>query len=115
MRPTNAFPKADTPEGRDYQDKLVDAQMRQTVLRQWLRDEVSNWSDQEIQAYIDDETKPAIRRNFLRVVVKTEKERYQLQLMEQLDGKARQEIEHSLATPVPVQLEMFGESPKEPQ
>ena len=114
MRPTNAFPKADTPEGRDYQDKLVDAQMRQTVLRQWLRDEVSGWSDQEIQDYINDETKPFIRRNFLKVVVTSIKDKTQMELMSQLDGKPKQEIETTLSTATPISLEMFGDSaPKE--
>lgn len=109
-RPTNAFPKADTEEGRNYQDKLVDAQMRQTVLRQWLRDEVSAWSDEEIQAYINDETKPFIRRNFLSTVVKSKKDSTQIKLMEQLDGKAKQEIETTLSTATPISLEMFGDS-----
>ena len=107
MRPTNAFPKADTPEGRDYQDKLVDAQMRQTVLRQWLRDEVSGWSDQEIQDYINDETKPFIRRNFLKVVVTSTKDKTQMELMSQLDGKPKQEIETTLSTATPISGKRF--------
>ena len=109
-RPTTAFPTLDTEEGRNFQDKLVDARMRQTVLRQWLRDEVSNWSDQEIQDYINDETKPFIRRNFLSTVVKSKKDSTQIKLMEQLDGKAKQEIETTLSTATPISLEMFGDS-----
>jgi hypothetical protein len=88
--------------------------MRNTVLRQWLRDEVSNWSNEEVQAYIADETKPAIRRNFLEIVFNSRKEKTQLQLMEQLDGKPKQEIETTLSTATPISLEMFGDSaPKE--
>lgn len=112
--PTFRFPKSDTEEGRDFQDKAIDAKMRNTVLRQWLRDEVSNWSDDEVQAYIADETKPAIRRNFLEIVFNSKKEKTQLQLMEQLDGKPKQEIETTLSTATPISLEMFGDSaPKE--
>ena len=109
-RPTTAFPTLDTEEGRNFQDKLVDARMRQTVLRQWLRDEVSTWSNEEVQAYIADETKPAIRRNFLEIVFNSKKEKTQLQLMEQLDGKPKQEIETSISTATPISLEMFGDS-----
>ena len=108
--PSFRFPKTDTEEGRDFQDKAIDAKMRQTVLRQWLRDEVSNWSDQEIQDYINDETKPFIRRNFLSTVVKSKKDSTQIKLMEQLDGKAKQEIETTLSTATPISLEMFGDS-----
>lgn len=113
-RPTTAFPTLDTEEGRNFQDKLIDARMRQTVLRQWLRDEVSGWSDQEIQDYINDETKPFIRRNFLKVVVTSTKDKTQMELMSQLDGKPKQEIETTLSTATPISLEMFGDSaPKE--
>lgn len=112
--PTFRFPKSDTEEGRDFHDKRADTRMRNTVLRQWLRDEVSNWSDEEVQAYIADETKPAIRRNFLEIVFNSKKEKTQLQLMEQLDGKPKQEIETTLSTATPISLEMFGDSaPKE--
>ena len=108
--PSFRFPKTDTEEGRDFQDKAIDAKMRQTVLRQWLRDEVSTWSNEEVQAYIADETKPAIRRNFLEIVFNSKKEKTQLQLMEQLDGKPKQEIETSISTATPISLEMFGDS-----
>ena len=110
-RPTTAFPTLDTEEGRNFQDKLVDARMRQTVLRQWLRDEVSNWSDQEIQDYINDESKPFIRRNFLKVVVTSTKDKTQMELMSQLDGKPKIEVEQTIATQTPISLEIFGESP----
>lgn len=114
--PSFRIPKADTEEGRDFHDKRVDTRMRNTVLRQWLRDEVSNWSNEEVQAYIADETKPAIRRNFLEIVFNSKKEKTQLQLMEQLDGKPKQEIETTLSTATPISLEMFGDSaPKENQ
>lgn len=109
-RPTTAFPTLDTEEGRNFQDKLVDARMRQTVLRQWLRDEVSTWSKEQIQAYIDDETKPAIRRNFLEIVVNSKKEKTQMELMSQLDGKPKQEIETSISTATPISLEIFGDN-----
>lgn len=109
--PSFRFPKTDTEEGRDFQDKAIDAKMRQTVLRQWLRDEVSNWSDQEIQDYINDESKPFIRRNFLKVVVTSTKEKTQMELMSQLDGKPKIEVEQSITTQTPISLEIFGESP----
>ena len=108
--PSFRFPKTDTEEGRDFQDKAIDAKMRQTVLRQWLRDEVSNWSDQEIQDYINDESKPFIRRNFLKVVVTSTKDKTQMELMSQLDGKPKQEIETTVSTATPISLEMFGDS-----
>lgn len=110
-RPTTAFPTLDTEEGRNFQDKLVDARMRQTVLRQWLRDEVSNWSDQEIQDYINDESKPFIRRNFLKVVVTSTKDKTQMELMSQLDGKPKIEVEQTISTQTPISLEIFGETP----
>lgn len=108
--PSFRFPKIDTEEGRDFHDKVADARMRQTVLRQWLRDEVSNWSDEQIQDYINDETKPFIRRNFLKVVVTSTKEKTQMELMSQLDGKPKQEIETTLSTATPISLEMFGDA-----
>ena len=107
--PSFRFPKTDTEEGRDFQDKAIDAKMRQTVLRQWLRDEVSTWSDDEVQAYIADPTKPAIRRNFLEIVFNSKKEKTQLQLMEQLDGKPKIEVEQTIATQTPISLEIFGD------
>ena len=107
--PSFRFPKTDTEEGRDFQDKAIDAKMRQTVLRQWLRDEVSTWSNEEVQAYIADETKPAIRRNFLEIVFNSKKEKTQLQLMEQLDGKPKIEVEQTIATQTPISLEIFGD------
>ena len=114
IRPTNPFPTLDTEEGRNFQDKAADTRMRNTVLRQWLRDEVSTWSNEEVQAYIADETKPAIRRNFLEIVFNSKKEKTQLQLMEQLDGKPKQEIETSISTATPISLEIFGDgAPKE--
>ena len=108
--PSFRFPKTDTEEGRDFQDKAIDAKMRQTVLRQWLRDEVSNWSDQEIQDYINDESKPFIRRNFLKVVVTSTKDKTQMELMSQLDGKPKIEVEQKIATQTPISLEIFGDS-----
>ena len=91
--PSFRIPKADTEEGRDFHDKRVDTRMRNTVLRQW-----------------------AIRRNFLEIVFNSKKEKTQLQLMEQLDGKPKQEIETTLSTATPISLEMFGDSaPKENQ
>lgn len=110
-KPSFRFPKTDTEEGRDFQDKAIDAKMRQTVLRQWLRDEVSNWSDQEIQDYINDESKPFIRRNFLKVVVTSTKDKTQMELMSQLDGKPKIEVEQTITTQTPISLEIFGESP----
>ena len=111
--PSFRFPNLDTEEGRNFQDKAADTRMRNTVLRQWLRDEVSTWSNEEVQAYIADETKPAIRRNFLEIVFNSKKEKTQLQLMEQLDGKPKIEVETSITPTQPISLEIFGDSTKE--
>lgn len=112
--PKCRFPKLGTPEGDAWQDKCIETRMRNTVLRQWLREEVSNWSEDEVQAYIADKSNPALRRNFLDIVFNSKKEKTQLQLMEQLDGKPKQEIETTLNTATPISLEVYGDpAPRE--
>ena len=107
------FPKIDTPEGEEFQDRCIEKRMQKQIIKQWLRDEVSKWSTEQIQEYINNPENPFIRRNFLETVVMSKKTKDQFTLLEHLEGKPKQEIETTLNTPNPITLEMYGDAPIE--